>query len=370
MAREGVLLGARQRHQLAVPAHAGARQGESVSGRRAASRERRARHRPHAHVRGSGRVRRLRREASAGRHALRNGAARRRGARHARELGAAGRTDAGASRVAARARAATGGELGGVPERRFAEAARRRALPLRALVRRAPALRRPARGPVLQGRALAHAERSADRRDRDAAPLRRPGLADPLPAAAGRDDDRRQDPHPVRAVARADGAPPRALPRGRLAGDAVPELRGRRRIQPVRRLRRDPAAQPLPVPARRRALLRGHLHPRSGLPGAGRGGRDRGPVLGVVPRSRPRSLDHEPRVPREDEGAAEPAVRGRRLARLQPQAAQVPERARALLRRGRPEAARPHARLDLGRRRQRIATRCSRCSATSTTQPW
>ena len=41
-------------------------------------------------------------------------------------------------------------------------------LPLRALVRRAPVLRRPAGRPVLPRRALAHAAGRADRRDRDA----------------------------------------------------------------------------------------------------------------------------------------------------------------------------------------------------------
>ena len=85
-------------------------------------------------------------------------------------------------------------------------------------------------------------QRPADRRDRDAAPLRRSRRRRLLPPAAGRSDDRPQDPHRLRALARADGAPAQALPRRRTGSRrAFPSYAPERGVEPVRRVRRDPA---------------------------------------------------------------------------------------------------------------------------------
>ena len=111
-------------------------------------------------------------------------------------------------------------------------------------------------------------------------------------------DDRPQDAHRLSAERREDAPPLRSLPGLRLAADAAAQLRGRRGVQSLRQLRPDPGALALPVPARRRAVLRHDVHPRPGVPRAGGRRRDRGPLLRELSRSRPRSLGDQSELPR------------------------------------------------------------------------
>ena len=59
-----------------------------------------------------------------------------------------------------------------------------------------------------------------------------------------------------------------------------------------------PGSLALPVPARRRAVLRHDVHPRPGVPRTGGGRRDRGSLLRRLSRSRSRLLGHRSQLPR------------------------------------------------------------------------
>ena len=78
---------------------------------------------------------------------------------------------------------------------------------------------------------------------------------------------------------------------------------------PFDQLRPDSRSLALPVPARRRAVLRHDVHPRAGVPRTGGGRRDRGSLLRRLSRPRSRPLGHRSDLPHRDEAVSEPARR-------------------------------------------------------------
>ena len=129
-----------------------------------------------------------------------------------------------------------------------------------------------------------------------------------------------------------------------VAADDAAELRRRRRCQSVHHLRADPGACALPIPARRRAVLRHDVHPRPGVPRTGRRRRDRGSVLRHVSRSRPRSLGAISRLSRAGEGLPQLARRAseqprarRVLGPVRYRATALSDAARTVLRSGDPQ---------------------------------
>ena len=243
-------------------------------------------------------------------------------------------------------------------------------LPLRALVRRAPVLRRASRpGPFFE----IVRSRTAPGQPIDEIATVRP-YDDPGASASGtacgrstrRSCTRRTS--CMRSGRREARAPARAVPRQRLAADATSRATRPR----WRRTRSSPSPQ-IPARSRYQYLLDDAQYFVMTFI---RGPVCRGQVaVDVIEDQFWVSFldpDHDPRSPIPDFLAktrscsslpAEHAERfrpRRALARVRPQAAQVPGGARALLRRDRPEAPRPDARLDLGRRRpnpQRAAHR-------------
>ena len=291
------------------------------------------------------------------------------GARRARRRRRAG--------AAAGARAAQVATLGDVPERRLAEAARRRALPLRALVRRAPLLRRPARR-ARSSASCARARRRASRstRSRRVRPYDDPGAPFWYRLQPIEDDDRPQDAHRL----------PARRPRGMRAparsssSAATGSRRACRATRPTEASNPFVAFAEIPARSRYQYLLDDaqyfvdDLHPRPGLPRPGGRRRDRGPLLRRLPRSRPRPLGDRPDLPAENakllDLPAEHAERVRArpaLARVQREAAQVPGRARAASTTRSTRSASARRSTGSGTATARTATRCSPCSATSTT---
>ena len=290
-----------------------------------------------------GRVRRLRRAASARRHALRHGAAQptpssacwRPGSRRARrrrrppplpaaataQVAALGERSSTATRSSSASPRATSTSTGSSPTSTSTTC------PTGPFFRVVRSRRRPARRSTRSPRG---------------APTTSPGVdALLVPPAADRRDHRAQDAHRLPAQPGAHAAPAGALPRRRLAADAAAGYARRRGVESLRHLRPDPGARALPVHARRRAVLRHDLHPRPGVPRPGGGRRHRGPLLRRLPRPRSRPLGHRPELPRSRRKrpaqparrAPEPPRAGRVLAPVRPRAAPLPRPARAVLRR-------------------------------------
>ncbi len=164
-------------------------------------------------------------------------------------------------------------------------------LSLRALVPGPPVLRELPGGPVLRDRPLAHRAGRADRRDRHGAPLRRSGRRARSGTACGRSTRRSctRRTSSIRSATRSCSACASCSSTATGSRREFPAYTPEVASNPFVAFAADARAQPLPVPARRRAVLRHDVHPRPGVPRPGRRRRDRGPVLGRVHGSRPRS---------------------------------------------------------------------------------
>jgi hypothetical protein len=212
MAPPGFLLrAARRRSTRGSPvvdgAHAAARPLPSAAGEREAAEVGGPRPRPCAELREGFGVRRVRKRSPLRRHAVRPRPALGPRVRDAGSVASVRRHPAGRRRRGTKGGRSVRRRLGGLPKRRLYQATCHLALPLRAPVLGPPALPRRRPRPVLSHGPLTHPERARDRRNRDCSPLRPTGhRALLLSAAAVPFDDRRQDPHALRAQRRQDGA--------------------------------------------------------------------------------------------------------------------------------------------------------------------
>ncbi|MNZ87222.1 hypothetical protein D3C78_1060730 [compost metagenome] len=124
--------------------------------------------------------------------------------------------------------------------------------------------------------------------------------------------DRAQDPHHLSAQPDEAGPYPPAVLWRRVGGRQGAGLRPAASCQPVRDLRRDPAASALPVHAGQRRVLRPHLHSRAGLSRADRHRRDSRQLLGVLPEPAARPLHRRSRLSPAGHAAAGAAWTDRR----------------------------------------------------------
>ena len=259
-------------------------------------------------------------------------------------LGRAGRAAARRPRRFPRARRAQVAQVGDLPERRLAQAAHHRPLSLRALVPGPPALRGASRaGPFFEVVRSRTAPGEADRRDRHGAPVRRSGrrarLVSPAADRTRRSCTRRTS--CIRSATRSCERLRELFLDSDWTADAdcraTRRRRPRTRSSPSTRFRRAAATQYLLDDAQYfiMTFIRGPVC--------------RGQVavdviedqfwVAFLDPSRDLSVT-DPGFPREDRAAAQPARRARQrlrarraVARVRPQAAQVPGDARELLRR-------------------------------------
>ena len=214
-------------------------------------------------------------------------------------VGRAGRAAAPGRRRCPRARRRAGRAVGGVPERRLAQAAHHRAA-ISTSTGSSPTCTSRTSRRARSSASSARGRRRATPIDEIAtrAPLRRPGRRARLvsPAADRRRRSCTRRTSSIRSATRSCSACASSSSTATGSRRACPATTPEEASNPFVSLRPDPGALPLPVPARRRAVLHHDLHPRPGVPRPGRRRRDRGSLLRRLPRSRSRPLGHRSRA--------------------------------------------------------------------------